>query len=377
MLGIACCAGMISVNAQSDKQNDIIQMALISDLHYGAFRDAFEGEDSVASYKVNNVMLAKLNALPGQLLPDDGGVCGGKQLNYIDYLAVTGNITHRQEVPFQCAADSWRQFSNDYIQRLTTRNRKGDKTSLLLTPGNQDASNCVGYYKPMYPATDATAMVNIFNMMMRPAIPRTTAGYNYETDKINYSLDVDGIHFMFIQLWPDSVNRVWMENDLKQLPASTPVLLFTHVQPKGDARQFTNPNPPHGINIKDHMENLMPEYLKDTTLHDGMPVNQAEQREFAAFVKKHPAIKAYFHGHDNDAEYYIYKGPDSDISLPVFKVDSPVKGKLSGKEEKKLSFSLITIDARSKKMTVRECLWNSTGTSLSPVVWGKSITIAL
>src|SRR5450432_2673761 len=72
----------------------------------------------------------------------------------------------------------------------------------------------------------------------------------------------------------------------------------------------------------------------------------AAQRELAAFVKAHPNIKAYFHGHNNGNEFYDWRGVDSDVTLPTFRVDSPMKGAVSGNDETKLSFQLVSIDTR-------------------------------
>lgn len=97
-----------------------------------------------------------------------------------------------------------------------------------------------------------------------------------------------------------------------------------------------------------------------------------------AFVKAHTNIKAFFHGNDNENKYYDYKGPDSDIALKTFQVDSPMKGNISGTDETKLSFQFITVDSRAKTMTVRECLWNTVPSNAStPIVWGSSMTISL
>lgn len=365
------------VQAQTGKKAAVVQIAYVSDLHYGVTRKAFEGADSVPSYLVNAVMLSKINTLPSQVLPKDGGVDASQPVGYIDYLAVTGDIANRQEYPIQSATLSWQQFQHDYLTNLTTRNQEKARTVVLLTPGNHDASNAIGHYKHLQPATDATSMVNIYNLMMHPAAPKTTEDFNYNTDKVNYSRDIAGVHCIFLSLWADSVTRIWMEQDLKKVSKTTPVILFTHVPPEGDAKHFTNPYAPHTINAKDKFENLMPEYLQDTTLKGDKPQDLIEERGFAAFLKRHPNIKAYFHGHENANEFYTYKGPDGDLSLPVFRVDSPMKGRVSAKDEKKLSFQLISIDPAARKLTVRECLWNTQASKTSPIVWGESMTISL
>ena len=57
-----------------------------------------------------------------------------------------------------------------------------------------------------------------------------------------------------------------------------------------------------------------------------------------------------------------------------------MKGDVSGKDETKLSFQLVTFDAAAKTLTSRECLWNSQGkadTDPTPVGWGTSRTVSL
>lgn len=108
-----------------------------------------------------------------------------------------------------------------------------------------------------------------------------------------------------------------------------------------------------------------------------------EQRAFVSILQAHPNIKAYFHGNDNKNEFYVYKGPDNNVSLKVFRVDSPMKGSVSGidaadgiGDETKISFQVIAIDGASKTLTVRECFWNTAGAT-SPLVWGANSTISL
>jgi hypothetical protein len=126
-------------------------------------------------------------------------------------------------------------------------------------------------------------------------------------------------------------------------------------------------------------ENLTAEYYKEGNAaanDDGS--TDIEQRGWVKFLKAHANIKAYFHGNSNWNEFYVYKGPDNDIALPVFRVDSPMKGKYSAKDETKLSFQLITIDPSTFNMTVRECLWNTNPSNpLVKVAFGDSKTVSL
>ena len=367
------------IHARGGQKGHILQIVFTSDLHYGYYRPAFAGADSVSGYIVNAAMIEKMNELPSLKLPDDGGVAAKRRIGYVDYVAITGDIANRQQIPLQSDAISWMQFKHDYLGMLRTKDHRGLKTTLLLTPGNHDASNAIGYYKPMQPFTDATSMAGIYNLMMLPAKPKSASDFDYNKDKINYSRDISGIHFMFVQLWPDSVNRVWMEQDLKNVNKATPFIIFTHVPPAGDVKHFSNPFYPHTINATDKFENLLPETLSDsiTTKKDKLQ-DIEEQRGFVAFLKRHPNIKAYFHGHENYTEFYTYKGPDEDVALPVFRVDSPMKGESSAKDEKQLSFELISINTLNMNLTVREYFWNKdTSNTSDQSVWGKRKTISL
>jgi hypothetical protein len=218
-------------------------------------------------------------------------------------------------------------------------------------------------------------MAGIYNRMMKPVHPRTAATYNYATDKIHYVRDMAGIRLMFVDCWPDSLDQAWMETQLKHMRPGTPVLLFTHSNPDVEARFFTNPNGNHDIDSADKFENLLPEIYRD-----GPAIKTPaliEQSGLAHFLQHHPAIKAYFHGHNNYTEYYRWQGPDKNISIPCFRVDSPMKGKLSSKDETLLSVELITIDTRKKTMAVRECFWNPVPGNPSVIKWGQSKTMRL
>jgi len=222
-------------------------------------------------------------------------------------------------------------------------------------------------------------MVKIYNLMLKPKQPMTNAAYNYATDKINYSRNIKGVHFMFITLWPDSAERIWMQHDLDTVSKITPVVIFCHDQPTSEAKHFTNPLPPHNMTENNKFENLNLEYYKEGTVagkDDG--ATDIEQRGWVRFLKAHPNIKAYFHGNSNWNEFYTYTGPDNDVSLNVFRVDSPMKGKYSSKDEKRLSFQLLTLDPAAQTITVRECLWNTDPSNTTQkIVFGETKTVSL
>ena len=354
-------------------------MVYTSDAHYGLTRDKFQGDTGVIAHRVNAAMIHQMNSLPTRRLPADNGVGATKKVGGIDYLVHTGDITNRMEIPIQSAAASWAQFEGDYMHSIKLHGHNGKPVALLVVPGNHDISNAIGYAKPMHPLRDPTSMVKIYNLMLRPEKPMTNRGYNYEHDKVNYSRNIGGVHCMFITLWPDSAERIWMQKDLETVARTTPVIIFTHDQPTCESKHFTNPVPPFNMTISNKFENLTAERYKEgpaATKDDGS--TDLEQRDWVKFLKAHPNIKAYFHGNSNWNEFYVYHGPDNDVNLPVFRVDSPMKGKYSAKDETRLSFQLISLDTRRQLLTVRECLWNTQpNNKLQPVVFGSMATVSL
>jgi hypothetical protein len=361
------------------KESPVINMIFTSDAHYGISRAKFRGDTDVISYKVNAAMISQINTVPSLALPADGGVNAGKTAGAVDYVVEGGDIANRMEVPIQSAATSWAQFEAGYMHQISLNGHDGRPAKLLMVPGNHDISNAVGYAKPMKPLTDPTSMVKIYNRMLKPQTPLTNESYNYATDKINYSYNLKGIHMMFITLWPDSAERIWMQKDLDTVSKNTPVIIFTHDQPTCEAKHFTNPVPPYNMTAQNKFENLTEEHYKEGKVaakDDG--ATAIEERGFVKFLKAHPNIKAYFHGNSNWNEFYVYNGPDNDVKLNVFRVDSPMKGKYSAKDETLLSFQFISLDTETQTLTVRECLWNTHPLDKAQkVVFGKSATVSL
>lgn len=357
----------------------VVNMVFTSDAHFGIIRAKFRRDTNVISYKVNAAMISQMNTLPSLLLPADGGINSEKVTGAVDYIIEGGDIANRMEIPIQSAAVSWSQFESGYMRGIKLMGHDGKPAKLLMVPGNHDISNAIGYARPMQPLTDPSSMVNIYNLMMKPKKPLTNATYNYATDKINYSRNIKGIHIMFITLWADSAERIWMQKDLDTVAKTTPVIIFTHDQPECESKHFTNPLPPHNMTTQNKFENLVEEYYKEGPIaskDDG--ATTLEQRGFVKFLKVHPNIKAYFHGNSNWNEFYVYQGPDKDVNLNVFRVDSPMKGKYSAKDETLLSFQLISLDPDTLTLTVRECLWNTQPLDAAQkVVFGKSVTVSL
>lgn len=372
------CPCLISFGQQKAAPS-VINIVFSSDAHYGITREKFRGDSNVAGHKVNAAMIRQINTVPSLTFPDDGGVNAGNKVSYVDYLIQTGDIANRMEIPIQSAAASWAEFETDYLHTLDLKGINGSAATLLVVPGNHDISNAIGFAKPMKPLTDPTSMVRIYNMMLRPRMPLTSQNYDYAKNKVNYSYNIKGIHLMFITLWPDSAERIWMQKDLDTVAAHTPVIVFTHDQPECESKHFTNPLPPYDMTPANKFQNLVEEHYKEASTaaaDDG--ATALEQRGFTAFLKQHPNIRAYFHGNSNWNEFYVYRGPDKDVQLNAFRVDSPMKGKYSGKDETLLSFQLLSLDPAAQELTVRECLWNTKPLDASQkVIFGKSASVSL
>jgi Calcineurin-like phosphoesterase len=352
-----------------------LQFVFTSDAHYGVTRAAFRGHTKVPARIVNAALVSAINALPAATLPSDGGLRAGEPIGPIDFLASGGDIANREEGAgadaIQSATVSWRQFTSDYLDGLTIVDRAGKHAPLYLVPGNHEASNAVGFHVPMSPPIDKTPMIEIFNRMLAPSPLKNAVTFDYARDRVLYSRDVGGVHLVFLQVWPDSAGRAWMEHDLSRVSDRTPVLVFVHDQPDAEAKHFINPNGAHDINAKDRFENLLADVFADGPTIDTPSV--IEQTALEAFLRKHPNVTAYFHGNSNWNEFYDWAGPKRTIGLHVFRVDSPMKGRLSAKDETALSFHVATIDTTTAKMTVRECFWNRAAV----LAWGATRTVAL
>jgi hypothetical protein len=362
------------------------QLVFTSDAHYGIKRPAagvFNGYSS--GFQVNGAMVGVMNTLPDATFPcNDNGVNACQQVGAIDFVVEGGDIANRSEgaTGNQSAATSWGQFKADYVDGLTLRDKSGKQSPLYLVPGNHDVSNAIGYYKaPMNtPAgLDASSYVEIYNLMMKPGTALTTSAFvgatpsnataqaSYVSDRVMYSKDINGVHFVFITMWPDSIARAWIDADLQKVSSSTPVILFTHDQPDIETKHLTNPNGTHDINSTDKFENMVSEVSTATTIGGA---STDAQLALVAWLKTHKNIVAYFHGNDHINGTYTYTGPNNDISLNVVRVDSPMKGSVSATDASKLCFKVVAIDAGAKSMTVRDYLWTTKR-------WGTTTNIPL
>ncbi len=358
-----------------------VTFVFTSDVHFGITRNALRGAVNVGADVAGAAMVHAINRLPAARLPDDGGLRAGREIGPIDFVTITGDITNRQDrlpLRIQSAAVSWAQFETVFSGGLTLRDANGNPTPLLLVPGNHDVSNARGHPNGLLPATDATPMAAIYNRMLAPAALRTRETFDFENDRIRYAKTFGGVRCVFLTVWPDAGARAWMAAELKALPATMPVLIFVHDPPNVPARHFTNPHGRSDINARDQFENVLSEiYTGGKSADDS---SEAAQRELAAFLKAHRNIVGYFHGHANWHETYTWKGPDNDLALPVFRADSPVKGRVSGKDETKLSFHVVVFDLAAGRLTSRECFWNrgaKAGPKPDDFAWGATTTVSL
>ena len=363
----------------------LVQFIYTSDVHFGLqTRGSFQGSAGpVPAWVVNQQAVQAMNRLPGLVTPQDQGVHAGEPLGAFTFLAITGDLANRQEAgppAIQSAALSWRQFQATYGVGLTLKDPKGAALPLYLTPGNHDVSNAIGYPEPLNPATDATAMVGIYNAAF-PQAPIRTEAFDYTRHKVFFAHDFGGIHFLFLNMWPDSDMRARIDRDLRQCPdpAGTPVILLMHMPPGVEAKNFADPASAGGRFVFSHgYQNLLVDVLAASDQAPGKKAVPAQElAALTAFLAEHKTITAWFHGHENYQEFSRWPGLHGELALPVFRVDSPMKGRESSLDETKLSFQVVSIDPGRKLMTVRECLWNTTRQPNGPLRWGASTTLSL
>ena len=364
----------------------LVQFLYSSDPHFGIqTQGGFQGSSGpVDAVVVNRQAVRAMNRLPALLAPPDHGVHSGQPFGSFQFLAITGDIANRQELgppAVQSATASWAQFQETYGAGLTLHNEEGRALPLFLTPGNHDISNAIGYPKPLSPATDATAMVGLYNAAM-PGARITRAGFDYRKHKVFYSKDFGGVHFLFLNLWPDSDMRARIDADIRALPApaTTPVVLLMHMPPNQEAKNFLDPASGNsGLVFANGFQNL----LADRAQPGGLKRQEATLTaralsDLADFLQAHRTIVAWFHGHENWNEFSTWDGGrGAALALPVFRVDSPMKGRFSSLDERRLSFQVVSIDPGASTMTVRECLWNSSGRPDGPIAWGESASVSL
>jgi hypothetical protein len=162
---------------------------------------------------------------------------------------------------------------------------------------------------------------------------------------------------------------------------NTPVVLFTHDEPNIETKHLTsNLTTASSFDWTKSFENLVTDVVSDPdstgALTTSSPSTTA-QKGLADWLATKKNIVAYFHGNNNLFENYTWTGSNNQISLNVFRVDSPMKGSVSGidaadgkGDPSKLSYNVVTIDAAAQNMTIREYLWQQKK-------WGTSKTVSL
>ena len=341
----------------------ILNFIYCSDLHYGLERE-FRGKE-VPSDSVCREMFRTFRMLCTTSLPEDGGVGAGEIFGMPDFVVCTGDIANRMEKGVQSASVSWSSFLQDW-------DSCGLNVPLYLVPGNHDISNAIGYPERLSPERDAASAAGIYNLAPDGKAGDVSSGtFDYVRHKTRYSFVRDSIRFVFMGMWPDAPMREWFRKETAG-DGGISSIIFTHDPPEADAKHFTNPCGNHGINSRDRFENL----LADTCTVRSVGMEPVENwRVLEDFIRSNPEIKAYFHGDKNYNEFYVWHGPGESIALPVFRVDSPMKGEYSSLDETLLSFIVVSIDPEKHLLTARECLWNSS--SRTGIRWGETRTVEL
>jgi hypothetical protein len=382
------------------KQVETVQFLFTSDSHFGDVTKVaakFQGAtQAVDALEVNSRARDAMNTLPSLVAPNDYGVNAGKAFGNFDFIANTGDFASKSVLPpasnGNSAAQSWAQWETVYVNGLTLKDNTGAPLPHFLTPGNHDISNALGGPEVMNPALDPTAFVKIYNRMMNPATPLTNSGFDYNQHKVFATKVIGGIHFIFLNQWLDTEMQDKLATYMASIPATAPTVVFAHMPPEQTGGNFRDPAS-NGIDFpwaggfsnyfRDpmHISNILYPATKITAA----TVPTKEVTDLANFLKARKNIVAWFHGHDNFNQFRTWNGENgvlitntmTQLSIPVFRADSPMKGKDSANDPKLLSFHVISIDPAKKLFSVRECLWNPTNTAGGAVAWGFTETFPL
>ena len=248
----AVAALLLLMSLLAPARAELVQFVYTSDQHYGITRKAFRGLDKVSSREVNAAMVQAINTLPGISLPEDGGVRAGQPVQWADAVISTGDIANRMEgtderlIP--SATECWDLFEKQYINGVSLKDRAGKAAEVLAIPGNHDVTNAVGFYKAMTPAKDNGSLLAMYNRANNTSL--APEAFDAKRDKVFLNREYGGVRLLFVQMWPDSAARAWLDAQLANVPSGKPVLLFTHDQPDIEAKHLINPNGSGDINDK-------------------------------------------------------------------------------------------------------------------------------
>ena len=411
----------------------VVNFLYTSDNHYGIIRPIFQGGFNVSAQAVNEAMIAKMNTIPAQTFPADGGVAAGQTVGQVDFLVTTGDLANRSETNSSITAKNftylgnsvsypgsasyvtpvsavtWSQFQNDYLGTNNTGNRAGGLLALtnslgqgipvFLSPGNHDISDALGMTDKINAANvDATSYVQIYNRMTpysgkAPITNGAFSAASYTNLLVNYSFDIGGVHVMSVNMFPDKNVLNWMSADIANVPSSTPVLVFCHAplnMAAGETKIFGNPATPTSTAAGD-----IPFTLSGVDGASSYVDMNAAKQYVADWLMTHPNVRGLLSGHDNFNGSTNWNGQDPNGTLiasrdavwsgvPLFRVDSPMKGDISGTSatdkigvETNLSFQVYSFDLATRRLTEREYLYDSTGNPATSGAWGQSTTVDL
>ena len=421
--------------------SEIVNFVYTSDNHYGIVRPLFRGNFNVPSPVVNQAMIARMNTLPANMFPNDGGVGAGQSVGHVDFLMDTGDLANRSELQSAIAATNitylgasvsypgnasytapvstvtWGQWQHDFLGDANTGNRAGGLLTLtdsqglgipvFLSPGNHDVNDAIGMTgKIAANNIDATSYVQIYNRMtpysgqapIATNVFSNPANYTNVSLRVNYSFNIGGVHVQCVNMFPDKNILTWMSADMANVPASTPVFLFCHIplnMAATETKVFGSPT-----NTSSSAGADIPLTLSGVDSPTSYVDMNAAKQFVADWLVAHPNVRALFSGHDNFNGATNWNGQDANGNLitsrdsawagvTLFRVDSPMKGDISGVSstsgsltgigmETNLSFQVYSLDIANRLLTEREYYYDNTADGTGNGVWsGQSTTINL
>ena len=298
------CAAILAFAPASARAREA-HFVFTADQHYGMSRPAFRGCTDVSADTVNAAMVEAINSLVDAVFPLDGGVMAGKAVGGAEYVISAGDIasklTGAGTGPALTASQCWELFKRQYCGGVALKNSGGRKAEILAIPGNHEISTALGRYPPAFPLPDAGAMVGMFNRAHNASL--RPEEYDFAAHKVTMARDLAGVRLLLVQLWPDEEARAYIAREIAASPADTPIILVCHFPPGVSAVYRESPERKFGA---------VPENTCGTVPADAagqariVELSREERRAFAGFIKQHPSIVAYFHGHHHNNHSWVF-----------------------------------------------------------------------
>lgn len=126
---------------------------------------------------------------------------------------IAGDLTHNGQTSNCCSGQSqWDEFCYDWLETLSSSRIGAD--NIYLCPGNHD----------MQERLKRKQSVCFLNKEVETVKDKLISRHG----SLNYSFNIEGVHFICCSVYPDKDGCVWLKNHLQMINFKTPVVIFFH-----------------------------------------------------------------------------------------------------------------------------------------------------